>query len=110
MWDSAFLCSPQHVTYALLCRPVLPIAGQAFEKVSGAIAVRTALSARVSEKTLIFLVPEATGSTALHITAALLVGNHAHTNGFNVLPPEEVRPVFKGSLLVITPFVSKTKG
>jgi hypothetical protein len=38
-----------------------------------------------------------------------LVGNHAHANGFDVLPAEEVRPLFKGDLLVVTPFVSKTK-
>lgn len=110
MWDSAFLCSRQFVTHALLCKPVLPSGGQAFEKVSAAIAVRTALGARASDKTLLFLVPEATASTALHIGAALLVGNHAHANGGAALPADEARQLFKGDLLVITPFVSKTKG
>ena len=64
MWDCAFEVSTQVVTDALLHRPVLPIGGMAFEKVSAAIAVRTALRAQTEEQTLLFLVPEATASTA----------------------------------------------
>ena len=110
MWDSAFLISTQRVTDALLRKPVLLNGGNAFEKVSAAMAVRTALRARVAEQTLLFLVPEATASTARHITAALLVGNHAHANGEGELPPEEVRPLFKGDVLLVTLAVSDCKG
>src|SRR5438552_4410890 len=100
MWDSSFLISTQQVTYALLCRPILPSGGKAFEKVSAAIAVRAALRARVSDQTLLFLVPEATASTAKYITAALLVGNYAHIHGSGQLPSEEVLPLFKGDVLL----------
>src|SRR5882672_1430317 len=110
MWDSAFLTSAQTVTHALLCKPVLPAGGKPFERVSAAIAVRTALGARAGDKTLLFVVPEATQSTALHIGAALLVGNYAHVNGNANLPADEVRPLFKGDLLLVTPAVSATKG
>jgi hypothetical protein len=110
MWDSAFLSPQQRVTDALLRRPVLPNGGKAFEKVSAAMAVRTALLARPSaEHTLMFLVPEATASTARHIAAALLVGNHVHANGSGELPPAEVRPLFKGDVLLVTPAVSECK-
>ncbi|GEM_PF-3211076 len=110
MWDSAFQISTQLVTDALLRKPVLPGGGKAFEKVSAAIAVRTALRARVAEQTLLFLVPEATASTARHITAALLVGNYVHANGQDQLPQEEVRQLFRGDVLLVTPAVSECKG
>ncbi|ONJ18758.1 hypothetical protein [Burkholderia cenocepacia] len=65
MWDSAFLISTQRVTDALLRKPVLSTGGKAFEKISAAIAVRMALRARPSiEQSLLFIVPEATASTA----------------------------------------------
>jgi len=110
MWDSAFLVSTQRVTDALLRKPVLPSGGKAFEKVSAAIAVRTALRARTAEQTLAFLVPEVTASTARQVTAALLVGNHAHANGERHLPPEEARPLLKGDVLLVTTAVSESKG
>ncbi len=109
MWVSAFQCSDQPVTHALLDRPVLLAGARAFEKLSGAITVRTALNLSASDKTLVFMVPEATASTVLHISSALLVGNHAHSNGVDWLPEIEVRPLFKGDLLIVTPFVSKIK-
>ncbi|RQP38380.1 DISARM anti-phage system protein DrmE domain-containing protein [Burkholderia ubonensis] len=111
MWDSAFLISTQRVTDALLRKPVLPTGGKAFEKISAAIAVRMALRARPSiEQSLLFIVPEATSSTARQIVAALLVGNYAHSKGDGQLPPEEVRPLFKGDILLVTPAVSVCKG
>ncbi|MFM0068931.1 hypothetical protein [Paraburkholderia aspalathi] len=110
MWDSAFHISIQRVTDALLSRPVLPIGGRAFEKVSAAIAVRVALHSRSStEQSLMFLVPEATASTARHIIGALLVGNYAHSKGDGQLPPEEVRPLLKGDILFVTSAVSACK-
>ncbi len=110
MWEDAFQVSTQRVTYALLCGSVLPSGGKPFEKVSAAIAVRTALNARVAKQTLLFLVPEVTATTARHIAAALLVGNHAHSGGHGELPPAEVHPLFKGDLLFVTPAVSDSKG
>src|SRR5258708_7795647 len=109
MWDSAFRVSTQRVTDALLHRPVLPSGARAFEKISAAIAVRTALRARTAEQTLLFLVPEITATTARHIIAALLVGNHAHVYGVGELSPEEVRPLFKGDALLVTQAVSASK-
>lgn len=110
MWDSAFQVSTQLVTHALLCRPVLPSSGAAFEKVSAAMGVRAALNSRSDSRTLLFLVPEATSSTARNIAAALLVGHHAHSNAGKELPPEEVRPILKGDLLFITQAVSQSIG
>ncbi len=99
----------QQVTHALLSRPVLPAGAQAFERVTAAIAVRAALGARASERTVLFLVPEANQSTALHLGASLLVGNHAHANGGHLLPADEVRQLFKGDVLLVTQAVSETK-
>lgn len=110
MWEGAFQVSTQRVTYALLCGGVLPSGGKPFEKVSAAIAVRTALNARAAEQTLLFLVPEVTATTARHIAAALLVGNHAHAGGQGELPQTEVRALFKGDLLFVTPAISDSKG
>lgn len=109
MWDSALQMSTQRLTNALLRKPVLPNGGKAFEKVSAAISVRTALRARTIEQTLLFLVPEATASTARHIAAALLVGNYAHSQGEGKLPYEEVRQLFKGDVLLVTSAVSECK-
>lgn len=111
MWDSAFRVSTQRVTNALLHKLVLPAGGKAFEKVSAAIAVRMALGARTSaEQSLLFLVPEATATTAKHITAALLVGNYAHSRGDGQLPREETHPLLKGDILLVTSAISACKG
>ena len=111
MWDSAFRVSTQRVTDALLHKLVLPAGGKAFEKVSAAIAVRTALGAQPSvEQSLLFLVPEATATTARHITAALLVGNYAHSMGDGQLPREEIHPLLKGDILLVTSAISACKG
>ena len=109
MWDSAFRVSVQRVTDALLRKAVLPSGDRAFERVSAAMAVRVALLARQSEQTLLFQVPEATATTARHVAAALLIGNHAHTHGASELPAEEARPLFKGDLLLVTVAVSACK-
>ena len=100
MWNSAFRITRQRITFALLCKPVLPHRGRAFERVSAAIAVRTALLTRTAEQTLLFLVPEANATCARYVTAALLVGNHGHTNGDGELPTEEARPLFRGTSAV----------
>ena len=109
MWSSAFRITRQRITFALLCKPVLPHRGRAFERVSAAIAVRTALQTRTAEQTLLFLVPEANASCARYVTAALMVGNHGHTNGDGELPAQEARPLFKGDVLLITAAVSECK-
>lgn len=109
MWNNALMYSTQQVTHALLSRPVLPAGAKAFERVSAAIAVRTALGSRASVKTVMFIVPEPGQHTALQIGAALLVGNHAHANGGYMLPPDEVRPLFKGDLLLVTQALTATK-
>jgi hypothetical protein len=111
MWDSALQVSTQPVTDALLHRPVLPRSALAFEKVSGVIAVRTALRTRVAEQTLLFVVPEATAATARQVTAALLIGDHAHTHAEaeSGLPSDESRPLLKGDVLLITQAVSESK-
>ena len=82
---------------------------RAFEKVSGAMAVRIALHASPSRRTTVFLVPEATAAPAKHLAAALLIGNHAHINGLAELPIEEVRPLFGGDLLLVTAAASEFK-
>ncbi|SDZ72386.1 hypothetical protein SAMN05518854_13017 [Variovorax sp. YR266] len=111
MWDSALQVSTQPVTDALLHRQVLPSSALAFEKVSGVLAVRTALRTRVEEQTLLFVVPEATAGTARHITAALLIGDHAHTHAQadGRLPAAESRPLLKGDILLVTQAVSDSK-
>lgn len=109
MWDSAIQLSTQLVTDALLHRTVLPMDALAFEKISGAISVRTALRLQVSEQTLLFVVPEATASTARYVAAALLIGDHAHKNSPEQLPPEEVRRLLKGDMLIVTQAISDSK-
>ena len=109
MWNSAIQSSTQLVTDALLHRPVLPRDARAFEKVSGAIAVRTALQGRTSEQTLMFFVPEANARTARYVTAALLVGEHAHRCAGAELPLEEARRLFRGDVLLVTQAVSDSK-
>lgn len=110
MWDSAFAVSAQKVTGALLGRTVLQGGARAFEKVSAAIAVRTALRAGTVAQTVLFVVPEATASTARHVTAGLLIGNHAHANALGQLPAEESRQLFSGDILLVTAAVSDCKG
>ncbi len=111
MWDSALQVSTQPVTDALLHRLVLPNNALAFEKVSGVIAVRTALRTRVADQTLLFVVPEATAATARHITAALLIGDHAHSHAAQDgrVPAAEARPLLKGDVLLVTQAVSESK-
>lgn len=110
MWDSAFLVSAQQVTYALLRKSVLPKGGNAFEKVSAAIAVRFALCAKQSQKkSLLIVVPEATANTARQVLSALLIGNHAHSKGGDQLPAEEVRQILKRDILFVTHAVSDCK-
>lgn len=109
MWVSAFLTSVQRITHELLCGNVLPRDAKAFEKVSAAIAVRAALSSRQIAKPLFFLVPGATVSTARHVTAGLLIGNHAHANGAGILPDTDVRALFKGDIVLVTQAVTQSK-
>lgn len=108
MWDTAFRVSTQRVTDALLRKPVLPSGAKAFERISGAMCVRSALASK-GEQTLIFLVPEATATPARQVTACLLVGDHAHAHGDGELPPAEVRRLLKGDVLLVTQAVSETK-
>lgn len=97
----------QPVTDGLLRHGILPGDAHPFEKVSGAMAVRAALR---DTRPLVFMVPEATSSTARHITAALLIGNHAHSHGGSALPADEVRPLFQGDALLVTQSISESKG
>lgn len=88
---------------------MLPTDWHAYERVTGAIAVRTALCSRAREQTLLFLVPEPTAHVARHLTASLLVGNHAHTYGSGELPSAEVRSLFRGDVLLVTPSIGECK-
>lgn len=109
MWDGAIRSSTQRVTDALLHRAVLPQDALAFERVSGAFAVRAALRLPVGEQSLLFAVPEATASTARHVVAALLIGDHAHANAQGALPQVEVRPLLRGDIVLVTQAISKGK-
>jgi hypothetical protein len=109
MWDGAIQLSTQRVTDALLHRDILPRDALAFEKVTGAIAVRAALRLTAGEQNLLFAVPEANASTARHVVAALLIGHHAHTNAQDALPPEEVRPLLRGDIVLVTQAISASK-
>lgn len=109
MSDGALIASPNKVTAALLGTMVLPSGACAFEKVSAALAVRFAL-AKPTQGTHLFVLPQATASTARQITAGLLIGNHAHTHGQGQLPAHEVRPLFAGDVLLITSAISECKG
>jgi len=109
MWDRAIQLSTQRVTDALLHRSVLPQDALAFEKVSGAIAVRTALRLLTGEQSLLFAVPEATASTARHILAALLIGDYAHANAEGQVPQAEVRHLLRGDVVLVTQATSNGK-
>ena len=109
MWNTAFRVSTQRVTDALLRKPILPAGAKPFEKVTGAMCVRAALLARTNDQSLVFAVPEATAHVARQITAALLVGDHAHAHGAGELPAEEVRRLVRGDVLLVSQAVSETK-
>lgn len=109
MWESALQSSTQLVTHALLHKTVLPSDALAFEKVSGAIAVRAALRLLAGEQSLLFAVPEATASTARHIVASLLIGDHAHANAHGQVPQVEERHLLKGDIVFVTQAISNGK-
>lgn len=109
MWDGAIQSSTQRVTDALLHRAVLPQDALAFEKVSGAIAVRTALRLLAGEQSLLFAVPEARATTARQVVAALLIGDHAHANAHGEVPPVEVRHLLRGDIVLVTQAISNGK-
>lgn len=109
MWDSALQSSTQLVTHALLHKTVLPSDALAFEKVSGAVAVRAALRLLAGEQGLLFAVPEATASTARHIVASLLIGDHAHANAQGQVPQAEERHLLRGDIVLVTQAVSAGK-
>lgn len=109
MWDSALQSSTQLVTHALLHKTVLPSDALAFEKVSGAVAVRAALRLLAGEQSLLFAVPEATASTARHIVASLLIGDHAHANAQGQVPQVEERHLLRGDIVLVTQAVSNAK-
>jgi hypothetical protein len=109
MWDSALQSSTQLVTHALLHKTVLPADALAFEKVSGAVAVRAALRLLAGEQSLLFAVPEATASTARHVVASLLIGDHAHANAQGQVPQVEERHLLRGDIVLVTQAVSAGK-
>lgn len=109
MWDGALQSSTQLVTHALLHKAVLPSDALAFEKVSGAIAVRAALRLLAGEQSVLFAVPEATASTARHIVASLLIGDHAHANAQGQVPQVEERHLLRGDIVLVTQAVSNGK-
>lgn len=96
------------VVLQLLGTDVLPARSEPFERMSAAIAVRCALASRTTSKTLVFLVPEGTSTTARYVLAGLLAANYAHANGFKRLPPAECQPFLKSQVLLITPAVSES--
>lgn len=109
MWDSALQSSTQLVTHALLHKTVLPSDALAFEKVSGAVAVRAALRLLAGEQSLLFAVPEATASTARNIVASLLIGDHAHANAQGQVPHVEERHLLRGDIVFVTQAISNGK-
>ncbi|MBS0444483.1 MAG: hypothetical protein JSR59_00905 [Proteobacteria bacterium] len=109
MWDSALQSSTQLVTHALLHKTVPPADALAFEKVSGAVAVRAALRLLAGEQSLLFAVPEATASTARHIVASLLIGDHAHANAQGQVPQVDERHLLRGDIVLVTQAVSAGK-
>jgi hypothetical protein len=109
MWETAFNGVDQPVTQALLHKAILPAWGTGFAKISAAIAVRLALSARANPRTLLLLVPEASDATARYVAAGLLVGDFAHKNGGDLLGARESGPLLNGDLLFITQSVTPSK-
>src|ERR1700761_4304211 len=109
MWNDAIQRSTQLVTDALLHRRVLPVEALAFERVSGVLAVRTALRLHCGPQALLFAVPEATASTARQVIASLLIGDHAHAHGEGALPEWETRRVLRGDVLLVTEAISESK-
>src|SRR5438309_101992 len=109
MWETAFNGADQPVTQALLHKAILPAWGKGFEKVSAAIAVRSALMFRANPQTLLLLVPEASDTTARYLAAALLVGDIAHKNGGELLAGRENGAFLNGDLLFITQSVTSSK-
>lgn len=83
--------------------------GKGFEKVSAAIAVRSALMFRANPRTLLLLVPEASDTTARYVAAALLVGDVAHKNAGEQLAGRESGAFLNGDLLFITQSVTPSK-
>ena len=69
MWHEALLYSAQSITYALVCRSVLPPNAKPFEKISAALTVRAALLSKHIEQALLFIVPGLTRTTASTIAA-----------------------------------------
>eukprot|EP00456_Euglypha_rotunda_P005742 TRINITY_DN10974_c0_g1_i4.p1 TRINITY_DN10974_c0_g1~~TRINITY_DN10974_c0_g1_i4.p1 ORF type:complete len:401 (+),score=52.04 TRINITY_DN10974_c0_g1_i4:633-1835(+) len=112
MWLNAIQTTSQVVTDALFRGAALPAQAEAFERLSAALAVRTALLARpASPQCLLFVVPEATAATARHIAAGLLIGHHAHANaahtaGRELMPIAERRELLKSDILLVTPSIS----
>src|SRR5258708_27026196 len=109
MWETAFNGADQPVTQALLHKAILPAWGTGFAKVSAAIAVRLALSARANPRTLLLLVPEASDATARYVAAGLLVGDFAHRSGDGRIGVGESGPLLGGDLLFITQSVTPSK-
>src|SRR5882672_5344449 len=109
MWETAFNGADQPVSHALLHKAILPAWGRGFEKVSAAIAVRWALSARTNPRTLLLLVPEASDATARYAAAGLLVGDFAHRTGGDRMGVGESGPLLNGDLLFITQSVTPSK-
>lgn len=109
MWESSFNNTSQPITEAFLHRHVLPSWGEAFEKISVAMSVRLALSAKNRPAIHYFLIPCSSEKTACYLAAGLLVGNLAHSNGGANLPSNEAGNLWKGDLLLVTPAVTQSK-
>ena len=56
-----------------------------------------------------FAVPEATASTARHIVASLLIGDHAHANAQGQVPHVEERHLLRGDIVFVTQAISDGK-
>ena len=109
MWESAIQTSTQRVTDSLLLRPILPNQSLAYEKISGAIAVRTAIRLLAGDQALFFVVPEATPSITHCIATALLIGDYAHANGAGIVPEHEAKRLLNGDVLIVTQAISESK-
>lgn len=99
--------SYNRVSLAMLGTSVLPAKSEPYERVSAALAVRAAIGSTRTPRTLLFLLPEGTSSTARYVLAGLLAGNHAHQHGAGVLPVDECRAFLTAQILFITPVVSE---
>ena len=86
----------------LLGSGLLPKSYLPFEKVSAAIAARYALGDSHEHRTLLFVLPRGTETTARCVLSGLLIASYGHEHGAGKLPSGEIRRLITGNVLFIT--------